>query len=125
MYELTIRAETLAELSGRIRALAVEFGASPANIPAPLYESTVTTPLRTAPPEPLLPPSRAEVLSEVVGAGIPYEQVRSAILRVAAKRGREGVDQLLTQFGATTNAKEIAPERYPEVLSAVDALLSD
>lgn len=123
MYELTIRAETLAELSGRIYALAAEFSGAPKNtsaavaaaglpVPQPVYESTVTTAR-----------SRAEALSSATGSEIPYEQVRSAILRVAAKHGREGVDRLLTQFGATTNAKEIASERYPEVLSAVEEML--
>jgi len=115
MYELTIRAESLAELSGRVRALAAEFGAPPV-----VYESTTTTP-----PVPSPPASRAEALAAAVNAPIPYEQVRTAVLRVAQKQGRAGVDALLAKFGAVTNAQEIPAERYPEVMAAAEAMLAD
>jgi hypothetical protein len=118
MYELTIRAESPAELSGRVRALAAEFGAPPV-----VYESTPTTPLVPSPPAP--PASRAEALAAAVNAPIPYEQVRTAVLRVAKKQGRAGVDALLAKFGAVTNAQEIAPERYPEVMAAAETMLAD
>lgn len=139
MYEIKITAETVTELKGRILALAAELTSAPVEtvVVADGYSATVVSAPKaekpkaekpkaepTPAPEPEAEPAQAE--AEQADAAAPtYEQVRSAILRVATMKNREAVNTILTHFGATKNAQEIDPSRYPEVIEMANKMLED
>jgi hypothetical protein len=64
-----------------------------------------------------------EPVAEAPATGIAYETVRTAVLTVSVKLGREAVFPLLAKFGASKSAREIDPSDYAEVLAAVETLL--
>ena len=68
-------------------------------------------------PEPVVVAPEPVAEEPVADEEITYEQVRTAILQVSVGVGREAVGTILQHFGATRNAQEIDPSRYPEVLA--------
>jgi hypothetical protein len=131
MYEIKSTAESIGELRGRIIALAAEM--TPAE---PVTQSGIAARLAEAKPlyvpevdtleagfvlekfvidEPVV--EEPEFEEPVVGEPVTYEQVRTAILQVSVKHGRDAVSNILAAFGATKNAKEIDPSLYAEVLA--------
>jgi len=123
MYEIKITAASVNELRGRIVALAAQMTLEANAAPAPVAaapEPVVVAPEPVAVvPEPVaVVPEPVVVVPEPVAAEeITYEQVRTAILQVSVGVGREAVGTILQHFGATRNAQEIDPSRYPEVLA--------
>ena len=118
MYEIKITAESIGELRGRVIALAAELSPSKPASPRPV--AVVPVPVAAVPePEPVavVPEPVAAVPEPVADEAITYEQVRTAILQVSVGVGREAVGTILQHFGATRNAQEIDPSRYPEVLA--------
>ena len=102
MYEIKITAASVSELRGRLLALVAQMTLEASVAPKPV--AVVPEPVVVA-PEP------------VADEAITYEQVRTAILQVSVGVGREAVGTILQHFGATRNAQEIDPSRYPEVLA--------
>jgi hypothetical protein len=137
MYEIKITAASVNELRGRLLALVAQMTleASSAQLtleansaPAPVVVVPVPEPVAVVPepvaaaPEPVAaapePVAEEPVAEEpVADEAITYEQVRTAILQVSVGVGREAVGTILQHFGATRNAQEIDPSRYPEVLA--------
>jgi hypothetical protein len=85
----------------------------PVAVPEPVAE-VVPEPVAEVVPEPV---------AEAPATGIAYETVRTAVLTVSVKLGREAVFPLLAKFGASKSAREIDPSDYAEVLAAVETLL--
>jgi hypothetical protein len=77
-------------------------------------------------PDPKIEPKSNEPKAEAPTDGaIDYDTVvKPAVLRVSAKFGRAGVEDLLKPFDVT-NAKQVPPERYADLLKAVDAKLAE
>lgn len=137
MYEIKITAESIGELRGRIIALAAEMTpAEPVTqmeIAArfgntkTLYVPEVDTLEagfvleKVVIDEPVVEEPELDRL--VVGEPVTYEQVRTAILQVSVKHGRDAVSNILAAFGATKNAKEIDPSLYAEVLDMAKQVL--
>ena len=123
MYEIKITAASVNELRGRIVALAaqmtLEANAAPAPVAAaPEPVAVAPEPVAVAPEPVAVAPEPVAVAPEpVADEAITYEQVRTAILQVSVGVGREAVGTILQHFGATRNAQEIDPSRYPEVLA--------
>jgi hypothetical protein len=121
MYEIKITAASVNELRGRIVALAAQMTLEANAAPAPVAaapEPVAVVPVAVAPEPVAVAPEPVAVAPEPVAAEeITYEQVRTAILQVSVGVGREAVGTILQHFGATRNAQEIDPSRYPEVLA--------
>ena len=123
MYEIKIAAASVSELRGRLLALVAQMTLEASVVPKPV--AVVPKPVVVAPepvavvPEPVVvAPEPVVVAPEpVADEAITYEQVRTAILQVSVGVGREAVGTILQHFGATRNAQEIDPSRYPEVLA--------
>ena len=123
MYEIKIAAASVSELRGRLLALVAQMTLEASVAPKPV--AVVPKPVVVAPepvavvPEPVVvAPEPVVVAPEpVADEAITYEQVRTAILQVSVGVGREAVGTILQHFGATRNAQEIDPSRYPEVLA--------
>ena len=137
MYEIKITAESIGELRGRIIALAAEM--TPAE---PVTQMEITARFgntktlyvpevdtleagfvleKVVIDEPVVEEPEPE--KPVVGEPVTYEQVRTAILQVSVKHGRDAVSNILAAFGATKNAKEIDPSLYAEVLDMAKQVL--
>ena len=123
MYEIKIAAASVSELRGRLLALVAQMTLEASVAPKPV--AVVPKPVVVA-PEPVVPvpepvavaPEPVAIVPEpVADEAITYEQVRTAILQVSVGVGREAVGTILQHFGATRNAQEIDPSRYPEVLA--------
>jgi hypothetical protein len=119
MYEIKIAAASVSELRGRLLALVAQMTLEASVAPKPVAvvpEPVVVVPEPVAVvPEPVAEEPVAE--EPVADEAITYEQVRTAILQVSVGVGREAVGTILQHFGATRNAQEIDPSRYPEVLA--------
>ena len=123
MYEIKIAAASVSELRGRLLALVAQMTLEASVAPKPV--AVVPKPVAVVPepvavvPEPVaVVPEPVVVAPEpVADEAITYEQVRTAILQVSVGVGREAVGTILQHFGATRNAQEIDPSRYPEVLA--------
>ena len=128
MYEIKITAASVSELRGRLLALVaqmtLEASVAPkpvAVVPKPVV--VVPEPVAVVPepvvvaPEPVVVAPEPVAEEPVADEAITYEQVRTAILQVSVGVGREAVGTILQHFGATRNAQEIDPSRYPEVLA--------
>ena len=116
MYEIKITAASVNELRGRIVALAAQMTLEANAAPAPV--AAAPEPVAVAPEPVAVAPEPVAVAPEpVADEAITYEQVRTAILQVSVGVGREAVGTILQHFGATRNAQEIDPSRYPEVLA--------
>jgi hypothetical protein len=127
MYEIKIAAASVSELRGRLLALVAQMTLEASVAPkpvavAPKPVAVAPKPVAVAPkpvavvPEPVVVVPEP-VAEEPVAEEITYEQVRTAILQVSVGVGREAVGTILQHFGATRNAQEIDPSRYPEVLA--------
>jgi len=146
MYEIKITASSVTELRGRVLALAAEMTGDgvalkstvlPVTVVADGYSTSEPTPAPEPKPKPKAAPAPApepeqtapepeaepEQAEDKAPEPISYERVRNAILRVATTKGRDSVTTILSHFGATKNAQEIDPSRYPEVIAMVDEML--
>jgi hypothetical protein len=116
MYEIKIAAASVSELRGRLLALVAQMTLE-ASV-APKLVAVVPKPVAVVPEPVAVVPEPVVVAPEpVADEAITYEQVRTAILQVSVGVGREAVGTILQHFGATRNAQEIDPSRYPEVLA--------
>ena len=121
MYEIKIAAASVSELRGRLLALVAQMTLEASVAPKPV--AVVPKPVVVAPepvavvPEPVVVAPEPVAEEPVADEAITYEQVRTAILQVSVGVGREAVGTILQHFGATRNAQEIDPSRYPEVLA--------
>lgn len=126
MIEVKFTGSSMSALRIQIAHFLDTMGTSPPEVmterdpePAPKAKPQ---PKPVAVPEPV-----AEVVPEPVAeapaTGIAYETVRTAVLTVSVKLGREAVFPLLAKFGASKSAREIDPSDYAEVLAAVETLL--
>ena len=116
MYEIKIAAASVSELRGRLLALVAQMTLEASVAPKPV--AVVPKPVAVVPePVAVVPEPVAVVPEPVADEAITYEQVRTAILQVSVGVGREAVGTILQHFGATRNAQEIDPSRYPEVLA--------
>ncbi len=114
MYEINIKANSVGELVGRIRALAAEFGAfGGVAVPAPV----------DAPPTPTAAVPLA-VSTPTVEGEVPYADVRNAFLRLATLKGRDVVGEVLKAHGATKTAQELEPSSYAAVLTDIEQRLA-
>lgn len=109
MYEIKITAASVSELRGRLLALVAQMTLEASVAPKPV--AVVPEPVAVVPEPVVVAPE------PVADEAITYEQVRTAILQVSVGVGREAVGTILQHFGATRNAQEIDPSRYPEVLA--------
>ena len=123
MYEIKITATSVSELRGRLLALVAQMTLEASVAPkpvavAPKPVAVVPEPVAVVPEPVAVVPEPVVVAPEpVADEAITYEQVRTAILQVSVGVGREAVGTILQHFGATRNAQEIDPSRYPEVLA--------
>ena len=121
MYEIKITAASVSELRGRLLALVAQMTLEASVAPKPV--AVVPKPVAVVPepvavvPEPVVVAPEPVAEEPVADEAITYEQVRTAILQVSVGVGREAVGTILQHFGATRNAQEIDPSRYPEVLA--------
>jgi len=123
MYEIKIAAASVSELRGRLLALVAQMTLEASVAPKPV--AVVPKPVAVVPEPVVVVPEPVVVVPEpvvvapepVADEAITYEQVRTAILQVSVGVGREAVGTILQHFGATRNAQEIDPSRYPEVLA--------
>ena len=121
MYEIKIAAASVSELRGRLLALVAQMTLEASVAPKPV--AVVPKPVAVVPepvavvPEPVVVAPEPVAEEPVADEAITYEQVRTAILQVSVGVGREAVGTILQHFGATRNAQEIDPSRYPEVLA--------
>ena len=116
MYEIKIAAASVSELRGRLLALVAQMTLEASVAPKPV--AVVPKPVAVVPEPVAVVPEPVVVAPEpVADEAITYEQVRTAILQVSVGVGREAVGTILQHFGATRNAQEIDPSRYPEVLA--------
>ena len=121
MYEIKIAAASVSELRGRLLALVAQMTLEASVAPKPV--AVVPKPVVVVPepvavvPEPVVVAPEPVAEEPVADEAITYEQVRTAILQVSVGVGREAVGTILQHFGATRNAQEIDPSRYPEVLA--------
>ena len=121
MYEIKIAAASVSELRGRLLALVAQMTLEASVAPKPV--AVVPKPVAVVPepvavvPEPVVVAPEPVAEEPVADEEITYEQVRTAILQVSVGVGREAVGTILQHFGATRNAQEIDPSRYPEVLA--------
>jgi hypothetical protein len=126
MIEVKFTGSSMSALRIQIAHFLDTMGTSPPEVmterdpePAPKAKPQ---PKPVAVPEPV-----AEVVPEPVAeapaTGIAYETIRTAVLTVSVKLGREAVFPLLAKFGASKSAREIDPSDYAEVLAAVETLL--
>ena len=114
MYEIKIAAASVSELRGRLLALVAQMTLEASVVPKPV--AVVPEPVAVV-PEPVVVAPEPVAEEPVADEAITYEQVRTAILQVSVGVGREAVGTILQHFGATRNAQEIDPSRYPEVLA--------
>ena len=121
MYEIKMTATSVSELRGRLLALVAQMTLEASVAPKPV--AVVPKPVVVVPepvavvPEPVVVAPEPVAEEPVADEAITYEQVRTAILQVSVGVGREAVGTILQHFGATRNAQEIDPSRYPEVLA--------
>ena len=121
MYEIKIAAASVSELRGRLLALVAQMTLEASVAPKPV--AVAPEPVAVVPepvavvPEPVVVAPEPVAEEPVADEAITYEQVRTAILQVSVGVGREAVGTILQHFGATRNAQEIDPSRYPEVLA--------
>ena len=57
------------------------------------------------------------------GEPIPYDEVRKRILDIGAKKNRDAVLELLSEFGVS-GGKDLKPEQYAEFVEAADKVLA-
>ena len=121
MYEIKIAAASVSELRGRLLALVAQMTLEASVAPKPVVVAPEPVAVVPEPvvvvPEPVVVAPEPVAEEPVADEAITYEQVRTAILQVSVGVGREAVGTILQHFGATRNAQEIDPSRYPEVLA--------
>ena len=54
---------------------------------------------------------------------IPYDEVRKRILEIGAKKSRDAVLELLSEFGVS-GGKDLKPDQYAEFVEAADKVLA-
>lgn len=93
---------------------------------APPAESTKTT--RAKPTKPTAEKVEAkkadvEKAEETKAEPLTYEATAAWVVKVGAKLGKAGVTQVLGQFGAEKNLKEVDPSQWAAVIVACQELL--
>ena len=137
MYRIEITAGTLAELAGKVLALATQLNETvpeapryvglevaevapvdptPAPKSAPVAETTESQPTTA---QPSTTPAPAASASD---APVDKETLRSLVLAVVAAKGRETVEEILSTFGLA-KASDVAAEQADELVEALKGAL--
>lgn len=103
----TIKAQAYAEASQPAAPKAPPVAAKPTPAPAPVVEDT---------PEAHATPADPETL-------VTIDEVKAAVLKLAATKGREAAVAVLLSFGAA-KAPELKPEQYGAALDALNAKMA-
>jgi hypothetical protein len=144
-YRIEITADSLAELAGRVAALAVQLQASAAPL---AYAAPVVvkdpTPAKTAAKkiaaqmaaagfglaEPVAEDAAPEVRENPVAPAAPAAVVYDPVVDIAprvlayvALRGRDAMLELLSQFGVE-RASHVPPEHHAELVALLDAAIN-
>lgn len=102
-----------------------------ADAPAPSVEqpSAGTTTPTSEPGAPEQPsgkakaePTSASTETAASDEPIPYDEVRKRILEIGAKKSRDAVLELLSEFGVS-GGKDLKPDQYAEFVEAADKVL--
>lgn len=67
-------------------------------------------------------PTSASTEAAASDEPIPYDAVRKRILEIGAKKSRDAVLELLSEFGVS-GGKDLKPEQYAEFVEAADKVL--
>jgi hypothetical protein len=144
-YRIEITADSLAELAGRVSALAVQLQTQ--HVPVIVHHAS-KTPKKAAvlhefPPftltvEPVLDPAPEPVVEDVAPevrenpvapatpAAVVYDPVidiAPRVLAYVALRGRDAMLELLSQFGVE-RASHVPPEHHAELVALLDAVIN-
>jgi cell pole-organizing protein PopZ len=139
-YRIEIAADSLAELAGRVAALAAQLQAQ--QIPvivhhvgkAPRKAAPVAEPVAlvaepvalVAEPAALVAEPVALVAEPAVAAAVEYDliaDVNPRILAYVKRHSREAVEAILAQFGAA-RASEVPVEHHGELVAILDAAIN-
>ena len=87
---------------------------------APTSDTQPETPSGEAKADPS--PASTQTDAPSVEEPIPYDEVRKRILDIGAKKSRDAVLELLSEFGVS-GGKDLKPEQYAEFVDAADKVL--
>jgi hypothetical protein len=147
-YRIEITADSLAELAGRVAALAVQLQASAAPLayaapvvvkdPTPARTAAKKIAAQMAAAEPVAEPA-AEPVAEYVAPEVrenpvapaapaavvydPVVDIAPRVLAYVALRGRDAMLELLSQFGVE-RASHVPPEHHAELVALLDAAIN-
>jgi predicted component of type VI protein secretion system len=68
-------------------------------------------------------PTSASTEAAASDEPIPYDEVRKRILEIGAKKSRDAVLELLSEFGVS-GGKDLKPDQYAEFVEAADKVLA-
>jgi len=132
-YRIEITADSLAELAGRVSALAVQLQTQHAPVivnhvgKAPRKAAPVAEPVAlVAEPVALVAEPVALVVEPVAPAAVVYDPVvdiAPRVLAYVALRGRDAMLELLSQFGVE-RASHVPAEHHAELVALLDAAIN-
>ena len=132
-YRIEITADSLAELAGRVSALAVQLQTQHAPVivnhvgKAPRKAAPVAEPVAlVAEPVALVVEPVALVVEPVAPAAVVYDPVvdiAPRVLAYVALRGRDAMLELLSQFGVE-RASHVPAEHHAELVVLLDAAIN-
>lgn len=135
MYRIEITAGTLAELAGKVLALATQLNETVPEAPryvglevaeaAPVDPtSSQSTPEISAPSPDTSTTSEGKLTPPASASDAPVdkETLRSLVLAVVAAKGRETVEEILSTFGLA-KASDVAAEQADELVEALKGAL--
>ena len=128
-YRIEITADSLAELAGRVSALAVQLQTQHA--PVIVHHASVKPVALVAEPvalvaEPVAPEVRENPVAPATPAAVVYDPVvdiAPRVLAYVALRGRDAMLELLSQFGVE-RASHVLPEHHAELVALLDAVIN-
>lgn len=101
-------------------APSAEQPSAPDTAPTSEPETRQETPSGEAEADPS--PASTQTDAPSVEEPIPYDEVRKRILDIGAKKSRDAVLELLSEFGVS-GGKDLKPEQYAEFVQAADKVL--
>ena len=135
-YRIEITADSLAELAGRVAALAVQLQASAAPLayvapvvvrdptPAKTAAKKIAAQMAAAEPvaEPVAEDAAPEVRENPVAALDFDTEVAPHVLELVKAKGKPAAQEILSQFGVE-KASLLDPVRWPELVAALKGAL--
>jgi hypothetical protein len=136
-YRIEITADSLAELAGRVSALAVQLQTQRAPVivhhaSAKPVAKKIAAQMAAAEPvaEPVAEDAAPEVRENPVAPATPAAVVYDPVVDIAprvlayvALRGRDAMLELLSQFGVE-RASHVPPEHHAELVALLDAVIN-